>query len=211
MDWQVFHWLNGSLRGHGLVAEEIQDFVLFWAVPVFAVATFGLWFLDRPGARYRWKLACLSALASAGLGLLVSQVITHFWDRPRPFVAHPSDTLLLVSPSGEPSFPSDHAVAAFAIAFSVLFVGRRTGALFLAAATTVALTRVFVGLHYPGDVGGGAVIGFICALVVFRFTGGFWTGTIRLISRVTDPVARPAWDAFDRHKYRRRVRQAAAG
>lgn len=208
MDWTVFHWLNGSLRGHGLAADEIQDFVLFWAVPVFVVATAALWFLDRPGARYRWKVACLSALSSAGLGLLVSQLITHFWERPRPFIAHPHDTFLLVSPSHEPSFPSDHAVAAFAIAFSVAFFGRRMGALFLAAATMLAISRVFVGLHYPGDIAGGAVIGFASAWVVFRVSRGRWTPIVRLLSYLTDPLARPVWVALDRHKERRRARRA---
>ncbi len=42
--------------------------------------------------------------------------------RKHPFQAHPSQTLLLASPSQEPSFPSDHAVAAFAIAIAALAV-----------------------------------------------------------------------------------------
>lgn len=40
----------------------------FWAVPLFVLATLSLWLFDRLGRRYRWKIACLSGLASAGLG-----------------------------------------------------------------------------------------------------------------------------------------------
>ena len=189
------------------MADEIEDFVTFWAVPTFAVATIALWFLDRPGPWYRWKIACLRGLTAAGLGRIASQVVTHVWQRPRPFISHPHDTLLLVSPSHEPSFPSDHAVAAFAIALSVAFVGRKMGALFLAAATMVALSRVFVGLHYPGDIAGGALIGFVSAWIVTRVGGGRFTPLVRVLSRVSDPLVCPVWNALDRRGDRRRARR----
>ena len=189
--------------------EEIGDFVAVWAVPVFAAATVALWFLDRPGPWYRWKIAALAGMTAAGLGLVVSQVITQFWDRPRPYVAHPHETILLVAPSNEPSFPSDHAVAAFAIAFAVAFVGRRLGAAFLAAATLIALTRVIAGLHYSGDVLGGAAIGLGSAAVVFWVAGDFLTPVVRFASKATDPLVAPAWRVLDRAKARRRSRAAS--
>jgi undecaprenyl-diphosphatase len=175
-------------------------------VPLFVAATLTLWLLDRPGPWYRWKIACLSGLASAGLGLLAAQVISHLWTRERPFEAHPAQTLLLASPSHEPSFPSDHAVAAFAIAFSVALIGGRlVGALFLAGATIIAVTRVFVGLHYPGDVAGGALIGFVSALIIFLVADSRWVPIVRILSRLTDPLVIPAWNALDEYKLRRRA------
>jgi undecaprenyl-diphosphatase len=210
IDWTVFHLLNGSLRGHPSIADDIEDFVTYWAVPLFVVATGLLWFLDRPDRSYRWRIACLSGLASAGLGLLVSQLVSHLWMRDRPSVVHPDQTLLLVSPSHEPSFPSDHAVAAFAIAFSVALVGgRRSGALFLAAASMVAITRIFVGLHYPGDVAGGALIGLVAALVVFFAGRNRWSPVVAALSRVSDRVVSPAWKAADWARARRHVRSAS--
>jgi undecaprenyl-diphosphatase len=178
------------------MSDDLEDFVTIWATPLFAIATLTLWLLDRPAWRYRWKVACLSGLASAGLGLLLSQAISHVWDRPRPFVAHPAQTLLLAPMSSEPSFPSDHAVASFAIAFSVLFVvGRRAGAVFLAAALVVSVTRIFAGLHYPGDVAGGLLVGLIAALVVFYAGRGRWHVLVQPLSRLTDPVVAPMWRA----------------
>jgi undecaprenyl-diphosphatase len=195
--------LNGSLRGHPFVADEIEDFVSFWAVPAFVAATLLLWLLDRPGRSYRWKTACLSGLTAAGLGLLIGQVISHLWVRERPFAAHPRETLLLVPPSHEPSFPSDHAIAAFAIAVSVALLGGRwVGALFLAGASMVGVSRVFVGLHYPGDVAGGALVGLIAALVVYWLARGRWEPVARLLSRVTDPLLAPAWRALDARRRR---------
>jgi undecaprenyl-diphosphatase len=181
-------------------------------VPLFVAATLALWLLDRPGRWYRWKITCLSGLASGGLGLLAAQAISHLWVRERPFEAHPAQTLLLASPSHEPSFPSDHAVAAFAIAFSVALIGgRRAGALFLAGATIIALTRVFVGLHYPGDVAGGALIGFVSALIIFLVADSRWVPLVRILSRLTDPLVTPAWNALDDYKLRRRARSSRTG
>jgi undecaprenyl-diphosphatase len=202
--------LNGSLRGHPSISDEIEDFVTYWAVPLFVVATLSLWLLDRPGRMYRFKVACLSGLTSAGLGLLAAQVVSHLWVRERPFEAHPAQTLLLGAPSHEPSFPSDHAVAAFAIACSVALIGgRRLGALFLAAASTVAITRVFVGLHYPGDALGGAVIGFIATLVVWRLGANRWTPIIDALSKLSDPLVAPAWRAIDAASAKWRTRSAS--
>ena len=142
-----------------------------------------------------------------GLGLLIAQGISQVWIRERPFVAHPSQTLLLAAPSGEPSFPSDHAVAAFAIAFFVALIGgRRVGALFLAGATIVGLTRVFVGLHYPGDIAGGALVGLVAALLVFYGGRYRWSPIVALISRLTDPLTAHAWRALDAQKRRRSLR-----
>jgi undecaprenyl-diphosphatase len=136
-------------------------------------------------------------------------VISHLWVRERPFEAHPAQTLLLTPPSHEASFPSDHAVAAFAIAFSVALVGgRRMGAFFLAAASIIAITRVFVGLHYPGDVAGGALVGLAAALVVYFVGRQRWSPIVALLSRITDPIVAPAWRTIDAAKAKRRLRSS---
>ena len=204
IDWSLFHYLNSSLEGHDTIGDALASFVDVWAVPVFVLATLALWLLDRPGATYRWKVACLSAPIAAVVGIAMSQVISHIWDRPRPADAHPADTLLLVPASHDPSFPSEHAVASFAIAFSILFVGSRlVGALFLVGAGAISVSRVFVGLHYPGDVLGGMVVGFLAALLVFYVGRGRWNPVISLLSRLTDPIVAPAWRALDDRRGRR--------
>src|SRR5262249_35448980 len=150
----------------------------------------------RPGGSIRLKVATLSALASAGLGLLTNQAIGHVWFRERPFAARPHQTLLLSHPSHDPSFPSDHATAAFAIAFAVFLFSRRVDALFLLGALAVGLSRIFLGLHYPGDVAAGAGVGFLSALVVTKLGRSYVDFAVRLLSRVTDPVVAAATRPF---------------
>jgi undecaprenyl-diphosphatase len=157
-----------------------------------ALATVALWLLARPGANRKWKLASAAALASAGLALLVNQLIAHVWDRPRPYEAHP-DTHTWVARSHDPSFPSDHTSAAFGIAFAVLMFDRLAGALFVAAAALVALGRVLVGVHYPGDVLAGMLVGLACAVVVVKLARPVLGSLVRLAERVTDPLVAPLW------------------
>jgi undecaprenyl-diphosphatase len=167
-------------------------------VPIYALVTIGLWFAARPYGNARWKLAATSALASAAVALLANQAISHLWQRPRPFETHPALTHLLSAPTPDPSFPSDHAAAAFAIAFAVLAFSRWAGGLFLAAAALIALSRVALGAHYPSDVLAGLLVGWAAAWLVVH-SGRPWIARVAaLASRVTDPLLRPVWKRLDR-------------
>jgi len=78
-----------------------------------------------------------------------------------------SDILTPLGCTGSYSFPSNHAVNNFAAAafFTKLFP-RYKSVLFITA-SIVALSRVYLGLHYPSDIIAGAGIGF-----VFGYFGG---------------------------------------
>jgi len=88
----------------------------------------------------------------------------------RPF-AHDSDTVLLVKHGLDNSFPSDHATVAAAAAVVAALAWRRWAAVFLLGAVLVGLARVYAGVHYPGDVAGGWLIGGAMALVAWVVTG----------------------------------------
>ena len=170
------------------------------AVALYAAAVIVLWFAARPYGNQKWKLASMSALAAAAIALLTNQVISHLWERPRPYTAHPALTHLLAAPTPDPSFPSDHAAAAFAIAFAVLAFSRRGGIVFLASATLIALSRIALGLHYPTDVLAGMCVGWVAALVVTRAGRPWIERLVRVVSRISDPALQPVW-----HHLRTRV------
>src|SRR5919201_462489 len=117
MDWRIYHAINTWTLHHAWLGRAFGQ-VEKWGVPVLAVATVALWLLARPGGDRRWKLASASALASAALALLANQVIGKLWHRPRPYESH-HVAQIWVSRSHDPSFPSDHSSAAFAIAWTV--------------------------------------------------------------------------------------------
>jgi undecaprenyl-diphosphatase len=148
----------------------------------------------RPDGSTRWKRASASALASAGLALLVNRLIGHFWDRPRPYETHHG--VYTLSHSHDPSFPSDHASAAFGIAFAVLCFDGFAGALFLVLAVLIVVGRVIIGAHYPDDILAGLSVGLLSALVVVFVARPLIAFLARLVQRVTDPVTSIAWRAF---------------
>ena len=191
MDFRLYHAVNAFVFRHEWLADGFGG-IEATAPLVIGLATVALWLLSRPGPERKWKLASASALASAALALLVNQAIAHLWDRPRPYETHP-DAHTWMTPSQDPSFPSDHAGAAFAIAFAVLMFDRVAGALFVAAAALIGLGRVLVGVHYPGDVLAGMLVGLACAVVVVRLARPVLGSVVRLAERVTDPLVAPVW------------------
>lgn len=178
MDYNALQALNDFAYGHDLF-EDVLRFFAEDAQYVFIALLAGLFL-----ARGRWESrnarhGVIAAGLAAALGLAVAHGITMVWDRPRPFEAH-SGVHLFVTGSGDPSFPSDHATAAFAIAVSLLLRSRRVGLLALAMAVVLAMARVAVGVHYPLDVIGGALVGTAAALAL-------WIEPIRSwLSRLAD-------------------------
>ena len=115
--------------------------------------------------RYHIRHAALSAGLSFLLGLVINQAILLFVHRIRPYDA--GVTHLLIAPSADWSFPSDHATASFAIvaAFALQRLPRRALGLLLLA-LLVCWSRIYVGTHYLTDVLGGALTGALGAAFV---------------------------------------------
>ena len=203
MDWTLFHAVNSAVATRDWLedpARALGDLV----VPLYALATVALWFLARPYGPTRWKLASASALASAAIALMANQVVSHLWERPRPYTTHPALAHVLGARSTDPSFPSDHAAAAFAIAFAVLAFSRFGGALFLAAATLIGISRIALGMHYPTDVVAGLLVGLGAAALVTTLGRPWMVRLVALVSRISDPLLRPVWATFARRAPARR-------
>jgi undecaprenyl-diphosphatase len=188
MDWTIFHALNGATRGHGTAQAIVKDFDA-WAIFVLAAAVAALWLIARPGGSTRPKMATASAVVSAVLALGVNAALGEAWYHDRPFVTHrPPRTVLLVHHGADNGFPSEHASVAFAIAFAVLAFYPAFGFLLLVGAVLIGLDRIFVGVHYPSDVGASFLVGLGSALVVTTVGRTTVAWAVRHLSRVTDPV-----------------------
>jgi undecaprenyl-diphosphatase len=196
LDYRAYHAINVFFAHHPWLAHVFSAIETVGPV-LLGVAAAGLWLLARPGTGRRWKLAATSSLAAGALALLVNQIIAAFWHRARPFESHPS-AHVWGGRSHDPSFPSDHASAAFGIAFAVFLFDRLVGTIFLAAAVLIGAGRVFVGAHYPGDVLAGCLVGLACAVVVVRVGRPLIAACVKLVERVTDPLVAPAWRLFGR-------------
>ena len=203
MDWSIFHAVNSGVATRDWLEDPVSG-LSGAAVTLYGVAIIALWFVARPYGERRWKLASVSGLAAAAIAMLSNQVISHLWERPRPFTSHAAMTHLLSAPSPDPSFPSDHAAVAFAIAFAVLAFSRRAGVGFLVAATLIGLSRIALGMHYPSDVIAGAVVGWAAALLVTTLGRVWIERLVALLSRVSDPLLGRLWARVGRSPLFRR-------
>lgn len=147
--------------------SSFVDALMIWSsaigVPILVAAVAAQWWArtERPHTRHVLVAAGLSFLA----GLALNQLILLFVHRMRPYSV--GLTHLIVAPSSDYSFPSDHATASFAIAAAfLLHCLRRRGLAFLMAALLISFSRVYIGTHYVSDVVGGAFTGIAAALLV---------------------------------------------
>ena len=137
-------------------------------LPAVGAGAFMLYRGDR-----RAGLTMLAALLVADVLAVELQIIVA---RPRPGFTH---AWLPVPPL--PSFPSGHAAIAFASAAFYGLCRRRSAAVVALAATSVAISRVYLGHHHPTDVVMGAILGAAVGAVAY---GCFY--------RVED-TKRPRW------------------
>jgi len=90
---------------------------------------------------------------------------------PRPFEV--LESIKVLAPiKGGTSFPSGHAGLTMALATAVYFYYPRLGKLLFVFAFIVALSRIFVGVHYPLDVAVGLMLGYLvpkCIHTLLKF------------------------------------------
>ena len=127
-----------------------------WWVKWPLIAVVGAGF-DRPWRRVlpRAGVAAGSAVAAAGLAVMI---LKETFDRARPPLADSSIVAVGLLPASA-SFPSGHAATAFAAAVAVGIVHPRLRRPLLALAAVVAVSRVYLGVHFLTDVVVGSLLG----------------------------------------------------
>ena len=117
--------------------------------------------------RRPWFFVALvtATLAADGLSFVLRQWIGR--DRPALVYAEPRP---LVSVPHSGAFPSGHAASAFAAATVIAWASRRLAVPAYLLATLVAWSRVYVGVHWPLDVIGGAALGTLVAIALLKLS-----------------------------------------
>ena len=118
--------------------------------------------------RRPWFLALLVAadLAADGISLALRQWI----GRLRPPLVYPDPRPLVATPHTG-AFPSGHSASAFACATVIAWASPRLAVPAFVLAALVAWSRVYVGVHWPLDVLGGAALGVLVATALLKLVG----------------------------------------
>ena len=159
-----------------------------------ALADYVFWGASRAANRSLLWLAISGVLATRGerarrgaargivaiaiASTTVNGPLKFTWRRRRPRVSERVPRRGLIRPPTSPSFPSGHAASAFAFATAVSAELPPLTVPLGALASTVAYSRVHTGVHYPGDVLAGAIVGIGAGLAAGR-----------LLDAIRDPEA----------------------
>ena len=149
----ILDWMQTHLRC------EFLDAVLPW---ISWTANHGeIWILlalvlllMRRQRQYGAAMACGLVLDLVACNLVLKPLI----GRIRPFAVNP-DVVLLIAPPGDASFPSGHTAVSFAAVFALKTAGSPLWKPALALAVVIAFSRLYLYVHWPSDVLGGAILG----------------------------------------------------
>ncbi|WP_102960863.1 undecaprenyl-diphosphatase [Mangrovicella endophytica] len=168
-DRQLFELINASSTDWGVTATlaYLAAKYLFFIVLVHLAM---LWILGDRSVR-RQALALLLALVVA---ITVSGLIGQLMPTERPFQIPLGHQLIEHRPSA--SFPSNHALVVFTYAAMLALLRHwRYAAVFAVVGVIVGWARIYLGIHFPLDVAGAAMVGPLAAAVAFalmrRFAG----------------------------------------
>ena len=156
LDTAVFHFINGTLGNpfFDWLMPRLSGSGVPW-LPALVVLAAGALFFG--GARVR-VCALLAVLVVALGDPLVINTIKHAVGRPRPCLAL-SDVVARLGCSESGSMPSAHSANWFAATMVLFLFYRRSVWFMLPLAAGVAFSRVYCGVHYPGDVLAGGILG----------------------------------------------------
>lgn len=132
-------------------------------------------FFTKIGDGWFWILLSVGFFfvdVNAGLGFsfaliiqtLFQVIIKRIIDRDRPYIKH-KDIENLMLPPDRFSFPSGHTAGAFAIAFVFWYFYPVFFIPVLVIALLIAVSRIYLGLHYPTDVLAGIGLGYLSARI----------------------------------------------
>ncbi len=162
IDRWLFHLLNGQLVNS--IFDRFFPFITLQSNWLLLYVILSIWLIWKGGKRGRIAILVL-VLTIIVSDQMSSNFLKHLIERIRPCNDYISVRLLINCGPGF-SFPSSHAVNSFAAAVILSHFYKGNRVLFYSIAALVAYSRVYVGVHYPLDILGGALLGIIIALLI---------------------------------------------
>ena len=165
LDWIQAHLRCGFLDAVLPIISWTANHGEIWILLALALV------LRKSSRRQGWTVALALVLDLVCCNLLLKPLI----GRVRPFAVNPA-VELLVSPPLDASFPSGHTAASFAAVFALRESGSPLWKPALAVAVLIAFSRLYLYVHWPSDVLGGALLGAFLGWAAARASAQVYAG-----------------------------------
>jgi membrane-associated phospholipid phosphatase len=188
LDHNIFHFINSDIANPFFdrlmpLMTDLHKEPLFWLMTV----TWIIIQIALPAALHkerffeiarmrakRWALGIVVLILALGLADFVTYRGIKIWvQRPRPEAVGLNPILRTHAHSGW-SFPSNHSANNFALARTISVLAPPYAAAAYIFASSVAISRIYVGVHFPSDVLVGGILGWLIAslmLIIARRSG----------------------------------------
>jgi len=162
IDNSIFFIINCNLANH-VCDRAIISFMQIPGEIIIILLGAATFFIGRKYA----KFTALIVLSSFVIAQYSYRAIKFFVKRPRPFETL-DNVRLLLGPYGGFSFPSGHATISFCLATVIAMRYPKIRYPVFITAILVALSRVYIGVHYPTDILIGSILGIFIGYAVTK-------------------------------------------
>ena len=165
-DFRLLKFLN---EGNKPIWDQSMKGLSFSVYAAMPITVGGIWLNGHFKKDSAQKRSAYKSAVAIGFAIAMSSGIKYLVNRPRPFVTHPTE-IIKRDEAGPYSFPSGHTNASFATATSLSLTYKKwyVSVPAYAYAGFVGYSRMRLGMHYPSDVIGGAVLGTACAWLTWK-------------------------------------------
>lgn len=177
-DQLLFVSIN-NFAGKFLILDKLAIFCAEYA-PYFLIIIV-IFFLIKNFKKYK-TMAIYAFFSSFFAKFVVTETIRFFYFKPRPFVDGSAN--LLIDKIAAPAFPSGHASFFFAIATILYIYNKKLGVFSFFLCVLMGISRVYVGVHWPADIVGGALIGMISAAIIYYSSPRFFAALKKLLPQL---------------------------
>lgn len=156
----TLHHLNG-LNMFARVVTILGDVGCIWLITAFILFLFK-----------KTRRCSIALILSLAVGYVFNNLILkNIFNRMRPFVVNEEFKEFILSlgmklPMGS-SFPSGHAFSSFCSATVIFIFFKKPGIIAYAIALLIALSRIYLCVHYPTDVIAGSILGVVFAIITY--------------------------------------------
>ncbi|MCR4781169.1 MAG: phosphatase PAP2 family protein [Lachnospiraceae bacterium] len=160
-EMQILYWFQGL---HNPILDKVMIVIttfgkagIFWILLTLAMLIFS----KKPK-----KMAWTSMVALVLSVIVVNLILKNLVCRERPCWVDETVKMLVKVPK-DFSFPSGHSSASFASAVSIFLYRKKEGIAALVLATLIAVSRLYLFVHWPTDVLVGSLLGIVEAIVAY--------------------------------------------